>query len=206
MSCPLLSSSGLATDNQPQLVAIREALVNLLMHSDYFSSMKPRIRVFTDRIEFMNPGGLPKDLESIMKEDFTQPGNPIIARVFRVLKLAESAGSGFEKMFSGWQSHYKNTPEVEGGLDFYKITFCTRRTAVETVKKGGQKISLTSRQADVLHLIQDKPDITRKEMADSLQINESAIQKHIEKLKEKGVIERIGSDRGGHWKTLVDKV
>ena len=90
-----MTSSGLATDNQPQLVAIREALVNLLMHADYFSSMKPRIRVFSDRIEFMNPGRLPKDLASIMKEDFTQPRNPIIARAFRVLKLAESAGLWF---------------------------------------------------------------------------------------------------------------
>ena len=176
------------------------------MHSDYFSSMKPRIRVFTDRIEFMNPGRLPKDLASIMKEDFTQPRNPIIARAFRVLKLAESAGSGFEKMFSGWQGYYKNTPEVEGGLDFYKITFYTKRIAVKTVEKGGQKVSLTTRQAEVLHLIQDKPDITRKEMADSLEINESAIQKHIEKLKEKGVIERTGGDRGGYWKILIDDV
>ena len=166
----------------------------------------------------MNPGRLPKDLESIMKEDFTQPRNPIIARAFRVLKLAESAGSGFEKMFTGWQSHYKNIPEVEGGLDFYKITFYTRSAPVETVEKGGQKggqksgqksgqkLSLTTRQADVMHLILDKPDITRKEMAGSLGINESAIQKHVEKLKEKGVIERIGGDRGGYWKVLVDEM
>ncbi|MDK2824975.1 MAG: ATP-dependent helicase RecG, partial [Methanolobus sp.] len=41
-----LRADGFATDNQPQLVAIREALVNLLMHCDYFSPMKPRIRVF----------------------------------------------------------------------------------------------------------------------------------------------------------------
>ncbi len=118
-----LQNNGLATDNQPQLMAIREALVNLLMHSDYFSSMKPRIRVFRDRIEFMNPGRLPKDVESIMREDFTQPRNPVIARIFRVIKLAETAGSGFGKMFQGWQSHYRTQPEVTGGTDYYKITF-----------------------------------------------------------------------------------
>ena len=67
-----MQSDGFATDNQPQFIAIREALVNLLMHSDYFSTMKPRIRVFSNRIEFMNPGGLPKDIASIMKEDFSK--------------------------------------------------------------------------------------------------------------------------------------
>ena len=50
-------------------------LTDFRMHSDYFSPMKPRIRVFLDRIEFLNPGCLPKDIESIMKEDFTMPRN-----------------------------------------------------------------------------------------------------------------------------------
>jgi ATP-dependent DNA helicase RecG len=62
---------------------------------------KPRIRIFLDRIELMNPGPLPKDFASIMKGDFTMPRNPIIARVFRAIKLSENAGSGFDKMFSG---------------------------------------------------------------------------------------------------------
>lgn len=118
-----LQSNGFATDNQQQLTAIREALVNLLMHSDYFSTMKPRIRVFSDRIEYMNPGRLPKDVEAIMQEDFTQPRNPVIARIFRVIKLAETAGSGFDKMFRGWQAYYHTLPEVISGVDFYKITF-----------------------------------------------------------------------------------
>jgi len=45
-------------ENQPQVKAIREALVNLLIHSDYFSPMKPRIRVFLNRVEFLNPGDI----------------------------------------------------------------------------------------------------------------------------------------------------
>lgn len=85
--------------------------------------MKPRIRVFSDRIEFMNPGRLPKDVESILREDFTQPRNPVIARIFRVIKLTETAGSGFDKMFRGWQSHYHKTPDVTSEVDYYKITF-----------------------------------------------------------------------------------
>ena len=118
-----LRADGFATDDQPQLIAIREALVNLLMHSDYFSPMKPRIRVFLDRIEFLNPGSLPKDIESIMKEDFTMPRNSIVTRIFRVIKLSENAGSGFDKMFNGWKAYYEDEPLVSGGIDFYKITF-----------------------------------------------------------------------------------
>ena len=83
-----LFPDGFATDRQSQLTAVRETLVNLLMHSDDFSPIKPRIRVFLDRIEFMNPGPLQKDLASIIKEDFTMLRNPTIARIFRVIKLS----------------------------------------------------------------------------------------------------------------------
>jgi len=90
-----MTQSGFASKDQPQVKAIREALVNLLMHSDYFSTLKPRIRVFTDRIEFMNPGALPKDFRIIMKEDFSQPRNSVLARIFRAINLAEKCRNWF---------------------------------------------------------------------------------------------------------------
>ena len=203
-----MRSDGLATDNQPQVIAIREALVNLLMHSDYFSTMKPRIRVFTDRIEFMNPGSLPKPVEVIMKEDFTQPKNPIIARIFRCIKLSENAGSGFEKMFVGWTSCYKQNPIVHNELDYYKITFYLelsekykKEEGVGSGQKSGQKSGqiLSGRLQEILNLIIEKPSISREQLAEKLGINQSAVQKHIQKLKESGNLHRIGPDKGGHW-------
>ena len=44
--------------------------------------------------------------------------------------------------------------------------------------------------------------MSRKNIADKLGINESAIQKHLGVLKAKGVIKRVGSDKGGHWEVL----
>lgn len=55
-----LTPEGFASEDYPQLEALREALVNLLMHTDFFSPAKPRIRVFTDRIEFFNPRRITK--------------------------------------------------------------------------------------------------------------------------------------------------
>jgi len=51
-----------------------------------------------------------------------------------------------------------------------------------------------------LELIKENPKITRGELSDKLGINPSAIQKHIQKLKTDGTIERIGGDKGGYWK------
>lgn len=55
----------------------------------------------------------------------------------------------------------------------------------------------------MLNLLEDKPNITRKELSEALKINPSAIQKHIEKLKREGIIVRIGSDKKGFWKIVI---
>jgi len=54
----------------------------------------------------------------------------------------------------------------------------------------------------LFELKKDNPKITRKELSETLQINPSAIQKHIKKLKGKGIISRIGSDKTGIWKIM----
>lgn len=58
---------------------------------------------------------------------------------------------------------------------------------------------LTKRQIDVLQLIIKNRNITRKELSEELEINESATQKHIQNLKKKNVLTRIGSNRDGYW-------
>ncbi len=87
---PFSVKQGARDDDPPHLQAIREALVNLIIHSDYFSKSNPRMRVFSDRYEFYNPGALPKKIELILKEDFSLPRNPLIAKAFRYIKFAEN--------------------------------------------------------------------------------------------------------------------
>jgi len=62
---------------------------------------------------------------------------------------------------------------------------------------GGQ-IALNERQLDILQIIKNNPSVTRKMLAEMLGINESAVQKHLETLKQNGVIRHIGKTRG-HW-------
>lgn len=123
VNIPFRLKGMLRDENQPQVGAIREALVNLLMHADYYSNAKPRIRVLSDRIEFFNPGALSKDIKYILKEEFSMPRNNTIARIFRTIRLSENIGSGFHKIFTGWTAYYQRKPVVEGDFDYYKIVF-----------------------------------------------------------------------------------
>lgn len=124
-----LTVEGAATEDLPQVRALREALVNMLMHADYFSSAKARIRVFTDRLEFWNPGGTPKPLAKIMQEDLSLPRNPILAKLFRLVRLADNAGFGFEKMREGWLQHTGHPPLFDSDFDATRAVFPLHRKA-----------------------------------------------------------------------------
>ncbi len=193
-------------ENQPQVKAIREALVNLLIHSDYFSQMKPRIRVFLNRIEFFNPGALPKPYEELQNGDISLPRNPIITRIFRVIDLAENAGYGFDKMFKGWKSHYSKAPVVSTGLDYYSIEFfynsegSARDTEKDTVRDTARDtVNLSRNQLRIISLIRETPFITSEELSKKIGINLRNIKNNIAKLKERMLIKRIGPDKGGYW-------
>ncbi len=117
-----VSNEGFASETSPGLEAIREALVNLLMHTDFFAPSHPRIRLFSDRLEFYNPGGLPKPLDEIKRKDLSIPRNPIISKLFRMVRLAENAGFGFDKIDHNWKAYSSYDPEYDIDFDSTTIT------------------------------------------------------------------------------------
>ena len=141
------------------------------------------VEMFDDRIDITNFGGLTKGLKP---EDFGKKSvlrNPNIAKIFRFVRLAESIGSGFHKMIKGWEQHYGLEPRIEGDFDYYKITFPTTQKTVEKI----------------LEAIKSNPKITQNELAEIAGLTRRGIEWNLAKLKEKGILERIGPAKGGHW-------
>ena len=61
---------------------------------------------------------------------------------------------------------------------------------------------LSQREQQILLLILENPKISHLELNKKIGINPSAIQKQMNKLKEKGIIKRVGPDKGGHWEVI----
>ena len=97
--------------------------------------------------------------------------------------------------------HY---PDIAGQVE---LLFLVDDTINDTVTGGqisgqmGGQIALSERQLEVLQIIKDNPTVTRKMLAEKLGINESAVQKHLEALKQNGIIKHVGKTRG-HWEIL----
>lgn len=194
-----LMSDGFGQELSAGLVSIREALVNMLMHTDYFSPACPRIRIFTNRIEFYNPGGLPKPFEELKSKDISMPRNPILAKLFRMVKLAESVGFGFDKMETQWKAYNSTYPVFQIAFDSIVIDFKT-----DLIHKLGDKLGdkLGKNQIRILSEIHKNNSITIAALSEKVGISTTAIEKNISKLKVLGYLKRVGSAKSGNWEIL----
>jgi ATP-dependent DNA helicase RecG len=196
---PFKIHQGFRNDDPTHIQALREALVNLIMHTDYFSKSNPRIRFFDNRIEFFNPGALPKKLELIIKEDFSLPRNPIIAKIFRYINLSENIGSGFHKMLYGWEKNYYQKPIITGDFDYYTITFplTTSKTTIKTTTKTN-----INKEHEIMEILNNNPHLNAKDIAKAVDLTVDGVRYHINNLTKKGIIKRMGSSKKGKWEMI----
>jgi ATP-dependent DNA helicase RecG len=135
----------------------------------------------------------------------------LIADLFSRLHKVERAGTGIRRMRKSLAEAGLQAPEFEINGFFRAVFHRSPEFSLkgqEVVGKGGQMggqkrwSELTEKQAAVLEMIRANPRISRGKLAESLSINPSAAQKHMEKLKDRGFIRRVGPDKGGRWEIL----
>ena len=202
--------------------AVEEGLVNALIHRNYLElGSEVHIDMYDDRLEIFSPGGL-MDGGSIKDMDVmnmsSRRRNPVLADIFSRLKYMERRGSGFKKIVSAYKGHDGYTegmdPSFSTPWDSFVLTLPKFNVdGLEDVyissddatnqggQKGGQK-GIDSTIDEVLKHIKENPQITRKILSETIGVSPSAIQKHINRLKNDGIIRRVGGDRGGHWEVI----
>ena len=201
-----IGDMGIGREDTKKLDALREGLINMLIHCDYFSPMKPRIRVFTNRIEFENPGTLPRPIEELMKEDVSIPRNPVLAKLFRIAKLCENAGYGFDRMLM-WKKETHKEVIFETSIDKTKVTFMLKDgkldipSGEESITENTQKTHRkhTENTQKILDLLKANAEISRTQIATQLNLTESQVIHYLRVMKNNNIIRREGSDKGGKW-------
>ena len=193
-------------DDPPSVQAAREALVNLLMHMDYFDAKGAVVKCYDDQILFRNAGCLRFPIERI-EQHLTEPRNPVIAKVFRLLGWADRSGSGIEKITKGWTSMGYSKPVFQDDkpVNMFEVIFSLVK---ESEKKVTDKVTdkvterVTDNQRKILDSVKENPNITAPELAKILAISERKTKENIKRLKEKLLLKRIGPDKGGHWEVM----
>ncbi|MEW5948842.1 MAG: ATP-binding protein [Thermodesulfobacteriota bacterium] len=185
--------------------ALREVLLNALVHKDYSSGVPIQISVYEDKIIFWNDGRLPEDwtVKQLLEKHPSKPYNPLIANAFFRTGLIESWGRGIEKINNECKLAGVPAPEINYDFVGLMITFQTGiegKTHIETREKTRVKT-----REKILRLILEDPSISTEEMSERIGITKKGIEWQIMRLKRDGILQRIGPAKGGYWKIIGEK-
>ena len=198
-------------DDTLQHKAVREAVTNMIIHSDLMLNGILRIEKYDDRIVLTNPGLLKLPIEQIYRGGESKARNQRMQNMFRMIGYGENLGSGFPLILNAWNEKHWIKPElveqpelmqVKLTLYFDNDTMFGLKSDPKDDLKDDPKDdlkNLTKRQMEIINLIQEKSGITRKEIASLLNLSESTIKREIATLKEKAILTRAGGRHSGHW-------
>jgi ATP-dependent DNA helicase RecG len=184
-------------------MALREAIMNAIVHRDYGGNTFLTIKVFDNSMEIWNEGELmaPLNIDSLKKQHLSRLRNKLIANVFYRSGYIESWGRGTLKILEVARTGEYPEPEFENFEDGILVKF--DKKIFETEQQN--KIISGIKYADkVLKLIKENPKITVKEMAVNLYMSDRNVRRILLELVNAKIIDRIGSKKTGNWVIIND--
>ena len=191
-------------------VAVREALLNLLVHRDYSFSASAFISIYEDRIEFVSIGGLMPgiDLEDVMV-GISVCRNQDLANVFYRLHLIEVYGTGMGKIMKAYES-MQVKPVIETTKNAFKIILPNINAKYETenatVKtKSGTPVTahtekvLSDEEEKILEYARKHGAITKNDVIGLLEVSASTAARVIRKMVKTNLLEQKGKARNTHY-------
>ena len=179
--------------------AIREALLNAIVHRDYSFSGSIIINVTDRMMEFISLGGLlpglsPDDIRS----GISQPRNKNLAEVFHRLRLIESYGTGIRRIFNLYAA-CSEQPQIEVTSNTFKIVLPNMNAAPAAEPENNAAV--TPQMQKVLDFIKENGQITEKEISDLLGLKKTRTFTVAKQMRDLGLIKVVG--RGDNKKYLL---
>ena len=204
---------------QGGVLEIGKAVINAIIHRDYASPTTIQIRVYDDQIAIWNAVQLPSEwaADQLTGELSSKPYNPRIAYAFFRAGMIEAWGRGIRQIAAMCKEAGNPTPEwklqASGDGLWLRFPFSAAYQAAASSAGSATTQETTQEQEKtrektrekILALIAADPSITTAELANRLGITAKGIEWQIGRLKQKGVLERIGPAKGGHWKVVETK-
>jgi len=183
------------------LPAIRESLINALIHRDYFRwNVQTQIKIFDDYIWFYNIGELPEGItiDQLRKPHPSVPRNPLIVHIFYLAGFIEEMGSGTGRIIDNMKSADLPEPEFKEELGGFSVYLRKDKYTEEYLRK----IGLSERQIKAVMYVKERGKITNKEYQNIADISKRTASRDLKELINKGIFKQIGATGKGTYYVL----
>lgn len=172
---------------------LREALINAVLHRNYFDPAETQIFIYPNRIEINNPGSFPPGVT--LENPEHKPRNPIVAQIFYDLGLTEKYGSGLRKIFKSAEEH----PFVD-----VKFEIKPYRTKVIFTKSMGNEVLDKTNQKILEFLASGEK--SSSEISDYIGLSRQATVKRINDLTTLGLVYKSGLSSNTKYGNMSKKL
>lgn len=180
--------------------AVREALLNLLIHREYSFRASSFITLYTDRLEFTSIGGL---VNGVTLKDVTMGisvcRNAKLANIFYRLELIEAYGTGLIKIMDAYEGTGM-TPQIETSDNAFKIILPNLNAISESVKPTQTGSEKDIPEKKVIALTKEQGSITRKEVGMLLDMGQSSCGRLLKKMVENGLLIQEGKGKNTRYR------
>lgn len=178
--------------------AVREAVFNALIHQYFSVGVPVQISVYKDKLYISNDCVFPANwtADTLMQKHRSLPHNPDIANTFFRAGFIESWGRGIEKICNLCKEYGIAEPEYTvhpNDIMMFKANDTVNDTVNEPVN---EPVKL------VLAVIADNPNLSKEKIAEKIGMSRAKVTRALAKLVEIGAIQRVGSDKSGHWEIV----
>lgn len=176
--------------------AVREALVNAVVHADYSQRGAPiRVAMFDDRLEIENPGLLPFGLTlEDLPLGVSKLRNRVLGRVFNELGLVEQWGSGVPRMIGACRDAGLPAPVWEEIGFFVRVTLRTEKVA---------PVRVDERDSTILTLLESGESCGTREIAQAIGLSTRSTRTRLARLVERGLVREVGTSPNDPGRTYV---
>jgi predicted HTH transcriptional regulator len=184
-----LAKDGITRNEYGDLqIALREAFINSLIHADYRIDDRIQISCTNKAYIFSNPGSLRISIEDFYAGKTSYPRNPSIAFMFRMIGLAEEAGSGVTAILKATKSYRLPRPELDTTDERVRLIIKTE----PLLDVLTEQYNLSEREFLVLKAINDFTYIKRTEIEKVTKLSRNITLQTVNLLLQKGLIKQIG--------------
>lgn len=178
------------------MTALREAIVNAVVHRSYVSRDTVTVTILDDRIEVESPGSLLIRMEQL-GTGLYRTRNEVLARFLRDAGVCEIRGTGILRMREACRAQGLREPLIEEVEDHVRVTFFKESSRDRIPALGMQ-------ERRMLEMMSMDPGITQGDLAESLGVSKAYVAKMIRHSKDRGVLVRDETVRKGGWSVDTD--